>query len=255
MDKATRRRGRIREIVSERGYASIEELVQLFEVTPQTIRRDINFLAERGELKRYHGGAGLSSSVENAPYDRRRLAFDAEKRAIGYKAAAEIPDHSSLFINIGTTTESVARALLDHTGLRIITNNLNVAQILTGNPTFEVIIAGGVVRNRDGGIVGESATDLIQQFRVDVGVIGISGIADDGSLLDFDYREVRVAQSIVRNSEKVFLCADNSKFGRKAMVRLGHISQMHTLFTSSPVPEAFSEVFRHHNVRVVSADV
>lgn len=254
MDKATRRRGRIREIVGERGYASIEELVQLFEVTPQTIRRDINNLAERGELKRYHGGAGLSSSVENAPYDRRRLVFDAEKTAIGRRVAQDIPDHSSLFINIGTTTEAVARALLDHAGLRVITNNLNVAQILTANPSFEVIIAGGVVRNRDGGIVGESATDLVQQFRVDIGVIGISGIAEDGSLLDFDYREVRVAQSIVRNSERVFLCADNSKFGRKAMVRLGHIAQVHSLFTNAPVAETFAETFRHHNVRVVAAE-
>ena len=118
-----------------------------------------------------------------------------------------------------------------------------------------MIIAGGVVRNRDGGIVGESATDLIQQFRVDIGVIGISGIAEDGSLLDFDYREVRVAQSIVRNSEKVFLCADSSKFGRKAMVRLGHIAQMHTLLTNGPVPEAFADTFRHHNVRTVTAVV
>src|SRR3546814_10480371 len=78
MDKATRRRGRIREIVAERGYASIDELVQLFAVTPQTIRRDINSLAERGELKRYHGGAGLSSSVENAPYDRRSEEHTSE---------------------------------------------------------------------------------------------------------------------------------------------------------------------------------
>ena len=255
MDKATRRRGRIREIVTERGFASIDELVQMFAVTPQTIRRDINQLAERGELKRYHGGAGLSSSVENAPYDRRRLAFDAEKQAIGRKVASEIPDHSSLFINIGTTTEAVARALLEHSGLRVITNNLNVAQILIGNPSFEVIIAGGVVRNRDGGFVGESATDLIKQFRVDIGVIWISGIAEDGSLLDFDYREVRVAQAIVRNSEKVFLCADSSKFGRKAMVRLGHVGQMHTLFTNSPVPDVFVDVFRHHNVRLVTAEV
>src|SRR3546814_14866390 len=100
MDKATRRRGRNREIGAERGYASIDELVQLFAVTPQTIRRDINSLAELGELKRYHGGAGLSSSVENAPYDRRRLAFDADKAAIGRRVAAEIHDASSLFITI-----------------------------------------------------------------------------------------------------------------------------------------------------------
>src|SRR3546814_15555405 len=109
MDKATRRRGRIREIVAERGYASIDELVQLFAVTPQTIRRDINSLAERGELKRYHGGAGLSSSVENAPYDRRRLAFDAEKAAIGRRVAAEIPDDRSAERRVGKECVSTGR--------------------------------------------------------------------------------------------------------------------------------------------------
>src|SRR3546814_20978017 len=100
MDKATRRRGRIREIVAERGYASIDELVQLFAVTPQTIRRDINSLAERGELKRYHGGAGLSSSAENAPYDRRRLACDAEQAANGRRGRAQIADEPRPFHHI-----------------------------------------------------------------------------------------------------------------------------------------------------------
>ena len=87
----------------------------------------------------------------------------------------------SLIINIGTTTEAIARELLHHKGLRVITNNLNVAAILSDNPDCEVIVAGGIVRSRDRGIVGEATVDFIRQFKVDIGLIGISGIEADGS--------------------------------------------------------------------------
>ena len=153
-------------------------------------------------------------------------------------------------MNIGTTTEEVARALLEHVELRVVTNNLQVASLLSANPSFEVIVTGGLVRSRDRGIVGEAALDLIRQFRVDFGVIGISGIDFDGSLLDYDYREVRVAQAIISNSREVFLCADHSKFGRNAMVRLGHVDQVDALFTDEPPPPAMAELLRVADVEV-----
>jgi DeoR family glycerol-3-phosphate regulon repressor len=218
-------------LVRERGFVAIEALAEHFDVTPQTIRRDINQLCDHGFLRRYHGGAGLPSSVENLAYQTRQVLHQEEKTRIARILAAEIPDNASLFINIGTTTEEVAKALVDHKGLRVITNNLNVANILAGKPDFEVIVTGGVVRSRDRGIVGEASIDTIQQFKVDFGIIGISGIDEDGTLLDFDYREVRAAQAIIKNSRRVFLATDHTKFGRNAMVRLGHIDQLDAVFT------------------------
>ncbi len=225
------RMGKILHLVRAQGFVSIEALAERFKVTPQTVRRDINALCDQDLLRRYHGGAGLPSSVENAPYGARQVMNLTEKSAIAYELAKHIPNRASLFINIGTTTEAVAQALLQHEGLRIITNNLNVASILSGNPDFEVILAGGVVRSRDRGIVGEATIDLIRQFKVDYGIIGISCVEEDGTLLDYDYREVRVAQAIIGNSRKVILVADHSKFNRTAMVRLGHISQVDMLIT------------------------
>ena len=113
-----------------------------------------------------------------------------EKRRIAALVAEHVPDHASVFITIGTTTEEVARALADRAGMRIITNNLNVAWMLRGRENCEVIIAGGVVRQRDGGITSEATIDFIRQFKVDFSIVGISGIDEDGSLLDFDYHEV-----------------------------------------------------------------
>ncbi len=165
----------------------------------------------------------------------------------------QIPDGASLLINIGTTTEAVAHALLKHRGLRIITNNLNVAVILSQNSNFQVVIAGGVVRSRDQGVIGEATVDFIHQFKVDYGIIGISAIDSDGTLLDFDYREVKVAQAIIANSRHVFLAADNTKFSRSAMVRLGNIDQISALFTDQPPPPAIGELLAARGIAVFDA--
>jgi DeoR family glycerol-3-phosphate regulon repressor len=229
--------------VQREGFASVEALASHFSVTHQTIRRDINQLADLKLIRRYHGGAGIPSSVENVAYSARLVLFHEEKRRIAKLMATHIPDNASLFINIGTTTEEVAKALAHHRGLRVITNNLNVAAAMCGNQECEVIIAGGVVRPRDRGITGEATMDFIRQFKVDYGVIGISGIEPDGTLRDFDYREVRVAEAIIAQSRQVYLVADHSKFGRPALVRLGHLSQVSALFTDKPVPQAMEAVF------------
>ncbi|MDH3792585.1 MAG: DeoR family transcriptional regulator [Rhodospirillales bacterium] len=254
MSARDRRQNHILSLVRRHGFVSIEALAQQLEVTPQTIRRDINELCEDARLQRYHGGAGLPSSVENLSYSTRQVLCLEEKKRIAREVARHIPDHASLFINIGTTTEEVAKALMDHAGLRIITNNLNVAGIMSGKSEFEVIVAGGVVRPRDRGIVGEATIDLIRQFKVDIGIIGISGIDNEGELLDFDYREVRVAQTIIEHSRQIFLAADHSKFGRSAMVRLGNLSQIDVLFTDRPPPAAVRDMLGAAGVSVQVAE-
>ena len=249
-----RRHEEITRIVGEKGFVTIDELARRFGVTPQTVRRDINALSRDGRLARFHGGAGWVSSTENVDYAERRVLCLTEKRNIARLLARQIPDKASLFINIGTTTEAVAGALAGHRGLRIITNNLNVAAMLGRNEAFEIIVAGGLIRHRDGGIVGEATVDFIGQFKVDYGIIGISGIDADGTLLDFDYREVRAARAIIDNSRKVFLAADHTKFGRNAMVRLGGIDEIDALFTDRSPPAALREILAAAGVRVHVAD-
>ncbi|GLZ84709.1 glycerol-3-phosphate regulon repressor [Metapseudomonas resinovorans] len=240
----------ILDLTRERGYVSIDELAQAFAVTPQTIRRDINQLAEHGLLRRTHGGAASEgSSTQNTAYAMRAGQNRDEKQRIADAVAEYIPDHASLFINIGTTTEAIARALMGHKGLKVITNNLHVAAQLADKPDFEVLVAGGTVRS-DGGIVGQAAVDFIQQFKVDYALMGISGIDEDGSLLDFDYQEVRVSQAIIENARQVFLAADSSKFGRNAVVRLGAISLVDRLFTDHQPSPALTRLLAEHKVHL-----
>jgi DeoR family glycerol-3-phosphate regulon repressor len=242
------RQARIIEMVSKQGFLTIDALARDLGVTVQTIRRDVNMLATEGRLSRYRGGAGIASSIENMEYERRQVVNLAAKQRIAAHVATEIPNQASLFINIGTTTEQAARALLLHRELKIITNNINVAKIMSENPNFSVVMAGGKVRNRDGAVTGQLTVQMLDQYRCDIGIIGISGIDLDGDLFDFDLDEVLCAQAIIRNSRRVFLVADHSKFGRPAMVKVGHISEISALYTDAPPPDSIAAILKNTGV-------
>jgi DeoR family glycerol-3-phosphate regulon repressor len=241
-------------VVQAQGSVTVEQLAETLGVTLQTVRRDVQRLADEGMLARFHGGVRVpSSTTENIAHQQRESLNAEGKSRIARAVAAAVPNDCSLILNIGTTTEAIARALLHHTGLRVITNNLNVASILSTNPKSEVIVVGGVVRGRDQGIVGEAAVDFIRQFKVDLALIGISGIEADGTLRDYDYREVKVAQTIISHAREVWLAADISKFNRPAMVEVATLSQIDRLFTDAPPPEPFAALLTDAQVRLAVA--
>lgn len=232
------------------GRVDVESLAEKFDVTPQTIRKDLNDLCEMEALQRVHGGAVFPSSTSNFAYlSRREIATDAKSK-IAEMAASLIPNDSSLIMNIGTTTELVAKALINHRGLMVVTNNLNVAYILADAPDIEVVVTGGVVRKNDLGIVGAAAVDLINQFKVDIAIMGVSAIDADGCLLDFDYREVRVAKAILKQSRKRILVADNMKFERRAPVQIGHLSDIDIFVTDLTPPQDIIDVCERSGVQL-----
>ena len=245
------RHNTILEIARQNGRVSVDDLAKRFDVSPQTIRKDLNELCDRRLLARTHGGALLSSGIENVGYEARRIISSAEKASIANQVAQLIPDNASLSINIGTTTEAVAQALLQHRGLMAITNNINVASLMRGYSQIEVVVAGGVLRHADGGIVGEAAVDFMRQFKVDFAIIGASAIDPDGSLLDYDYREVRVTQTIMDNARHVILVADSTKFERTAPVRVGHVSQVNTFVTDVCPSDHIRQILRDEDVSLI----
>lgn len=248
------RQSDILQIARRDGRVEVESLASHFDVTPQTIRKDLNDLCEIDALQRVHGGAVHPSNTTNFAYrSRRELAADS-KQWIGECAARLIPDNSSVILNIGTTTEQVAQALRRHEGLMAITNNLNVAYILAEAPDIEVVVAGGMVRKSDSGIVGGVAIDLIRQFKVDFAVIGASAIDEDGCLLDFDYREVRVAQAILEQARTRILVADAMKFERRAPVQIGHLSDIDIFVTDAMPSKDICEICQTHKVQLEIAE-
>lgn len=249
MMKQTIRHNKIIELVNQLGYISTEQLVVELNVSSQTIRRDLNELAERNLIRRHHGGATSPSSTENSDYSERKQFFSTQKNRIAQRVAEMIPNGASLFIDIGTTPEAVAYALLDHKNLRVVTNNLNAAHILMQKEDCQVTIAGGELR-ADGGIIGEATVNFINQFRLDYCILGISAVESDGSMMDYDYHEVQVKRALMRNARNIVLATDHSKFTRNAIVRLADLKEIHYLFTDSDLPSELQHYLSHSDVAV-----
>ncbi|MCK0140529.1 DeoR/GlpR family DNA-binding transcription regulator [Aliiroseovarius sp. F47248L] len=248
------RHSEILTIARREGKVTVEGLAEQFGVTLQTIRRDLTDLADEGRLERVHGGAVLPSGTTNIGYEERRALNAEVKRNIAVACAAQIPDDASVFLNIGTSTEAVATELLGHKNLMVVTNNMNVANILVANPDCEIVVVGGTLRRSDGGLVGSLTTAAISRFKFDIAVIGCSAMDIDGDLLDFDLQEVGVSQSIIRQSRKAFLVADVSKLTRKAPAKIASLSELNAFFTDQPLPPDLAEKCRDWGVSVVVAD-
>jgi DeoR family glycerol-3-phosphate regulon repressor len=239
------------ELVRTDGFQAIEALATQFGVTPQTIRRDVNLLCDRGLLRRRHGGVELPPDGENLAYPARQVLNIDAKRRIAQLVAREVPEGASLFFGIGTTPEQCALALVDHAGLRIMTNNLNAALALSRNSSCEITVAGGRLRNLDRDVVAGDAHGFFSRFAVDIGIYGVGGVAEDGTLLDFSPDEVTMRSELAQHCRQRFLVLDHSKFGRGATVRGGHIAEASVVFTDRPVPAAIAQQLRDAGVRLV----
>ncbi len=249
----TFRKPEIINIARREGLVTVESLVSYFGVTPQTIRRDLTELADAGQLERVHGGAILPSTTSNIGYKERREINQSAKVDIARACAKEIPNDCSIFLNIGTTTEAVAEELLRHEGLLVVTNNINIALILSRNEAVEVVVTGGNLRRSDGGLIGDLAKQTIGQFRFDYAVIGCSALHEDGEILDFDFQEVGVSKEIIGRSDSVILAADASKFERKAPATIASLAAVDVFITDNEPPPRSLAVCEEAGTRIIVA--
>ena len=245
-----KRQTEILKIINLEKSVKVDELASSYQVTEQSIRRDLNEICSRGLAIRTHGGARIVNSISNIEYDKRRLVSSDAKDSIGKLAAELIPDNCSLMLNIGTTTEKVARALFSHENLVVISNNVNITNTLIGSNPKELILAGGAIRLSDGAIIGDSTVDFISNYKADFAIIGASALDEDGSILDFDPREVAVAKSILENSRKKILVCDSSKFKITAPHRISNVCDIDIFVTDEEPPTPFRNLANASNTEI-----
>lgn len=224
-------------LTSRGGTLSSSELTESFDVSVQTIRKDLNELSDLGVVRRVHGGITLPTQSRNLSFTNRQVINLEEKKHIARLAAAHIPNGASLFLGIGTTPSQIAEHLIYHTDLKVITNNLNAALALCANPNIETYVVGGRVRHTDEDIVGEEATSQFRNFQVNYGICGVAGISESGDLLNFSSEESYLFKAILENCEKSILVADHHKFLRSAPVKSGHLKDFDMLLTDAVSPE------------------
>jgi DeoR family glycerol-3-phosphate regulon repressor len=245
------RQAHIAEMVRQADFILVEDLARHFQVTTQTIRRDLNLLCARGLARRVHGGVQRINASGNVGYAWRQVLNNEAKQMIAREVARHVADGVSLAFSIGTTPEIVSSALLKHQHLKIFTNNLNIAFLACSNPTFEVTVAGGRLRNEDRDVMGNGMETLFSAYKVDIGIYGVAGVDEDGTLLDFYEEEVRARQIIRENSRSAFLVLDHTKFGRAAHVRGGRIDEATKVFCDRMPPPGILDLMNQSGTQLI----
>lgn len=214
----------------------VEDIVERFGVSSQTIRKDLNQLAERHLVRRQHGGVSPVSTAENLPFANRQFMNSDAKKAIAAGVAQRIPNGASVFLGIGTTVEFVAKALLQHQDLQVFTNNLTVATIFAQNPSANVRVTAGRMRHRHCDLVGTEALESMRKYVFDYGILGCGGLHESFGILDFDPDEASVSRTLIEQSRHVLLVADQHKWERKASARVAELEVVEALYTDAIAP-------------------
>lgn len=252
--KKVRRRDLIVQVVQERGGVSVGSLAEMLGVSTQTIRRDLDLLCDGETLRRAHGRIELAEDRLNTPFDQRAGTNLAGKRAIAEVAAAQIPDGATLFISIGSTALSVARALRYRKELTVITNNLSAAMALSEEVSNRIILPGGELRLPDRDFVGEEVVDFFGRFRAEFAIFGTAGVGEDGRLLEFHESEVRASERMRTNAHRSILVIDRSKFGRLAPAAGAMITDVDQVVCDRHPAAAFDHVIEALGGNIVFAE-
>lgn len=248
------RQREILRLVTDQGFVTIEALARIFTVSAQTVRRDIIRLDGLGLLQRFHGGAGQRESPIRLGYVEKQTVLPDAKARIGRAAAALLPSGSSVFLDVGTTVEAVARALVGRRRMHVVTPSLPAAAILAGSEIGDVVVTGGLVRGPDGSLVGEDAVAVIRRFSLDAAVIACSAFDErDGSISDFDVLKVSVKQAMMARSRQTILVADASKFARSAVIRITDFGGVSHLVTDALPPPRLQRLIEEAGCRIIVA--
>lgn len=250
--------GRQREIlalIEADGAQYIEHLAARYGVTTQTIRRDINALCDQGYARRFHGGVDAPVESRNISINARAALNSVAKRRIARRIAAAIEPGSTVFMGIGSTVQFVAEALRDREGLRVVTNNIDVALMLCNAPRVEVHMTGGLLRHNDRDVVGPDSLQFFEKFYASCAVIGAGALDPQKGVLDFSYSEALTTTTLIANSRLQFLAADVSKWTRDASVRVVPFNRITTLFTDQlPADGAAAAALAEADIDVVLCD-
>jgi DeoR family transcriptional regulator of aga operon len=245
------RQQQIAALVNEQGRATVEELSEQFGVSEATIRRDLEKLTGLGTVRRARGGAlALPTAEPEPPIMRRASEYAEAKQRIGRAAAELVRDGETIFLGSGTTTQEVARHLGGRRDLKVITNALNIANVLAAFPEVSTIIVGGLLRNSELSMIGYLAEQALRDLRADKVIMGIRAVSVEHGLTNELGPETSTDRAIVRAAPELIVVADHSKLGRVATVAVAPLSAVHTLVTSAEAPAAIVEELRRQGLRV-----
>ena len=242
----TRRHGDILKLLEAEGSSSVGAIARALGVSAETIRRDLRPLADAGSVVRMHGAVGLAGMFGEAPFARRMRENAAAKTAIARHLAATIRDGDTLMLDTGTTTSFLARALVGHRRLTVVTNSSDIARTLaTRNGNREL-------RPDSGAAFGASAIEFVARFQVRHAIISAGAIDAEG-VMDFDLHEAEFARTVLACGERRIVVSDASKFGGRGFVRVCGFGSLDLVGTDRAPPAPIATALTAAGGRVMLA--
>lgn len=250
------RQKEIMKVLQTKGSVEISQLCQIFGVVEMTIRRDLDELAQRGEIIRTHGGAILSEDkiLSETPFDVRNKKCQKEKEAIARAALGMIKDGQKIILDSGTTTFSLAKIIDNSKRLTVVTNAMNIAAELNMRSNISVIPVGGNMRKSTLACVGHFAEAMIRNLKVDITFLGVGRISETGKLSSGSIVEVGVKQAMIEAGKQTVVLADSSKIGHEDFALITNIKNVDLLLTDFKAPNKIISRYKKMGVKIKIAN-
>lgn len=247
----TDRRMQIIDMVTQNRAVKNAQLMEKFNISIETVRRDLEYLETQGYLRRVYGGAVANVSIGSEPeYSNRSQVHESEKNAIAAAAAKLICPEDTIYLGVGTTVQTMARHIPKTCSITALTNVLRTAADLSEIPNCTVILSGGTLRQKELTLSGFPAEQNFSYFNVDKAFIGIGGITADG-ITDFHTGEAQIHRSLIKNATKSIVLADSSKLGIRAMNNVCPLSDIDIVITDSGAPKQLIKDIENQGVKVI----
>ncbi len=245
------RRRAILEVLNRDGRVLVRDLAVKFDTSHVTIRNDLEVLHSRGMLHRTHGGAlplEAGALLDPSLREKEELHRD-EKQRIGETAARLVKEGQSVVLDSGTTTTAAGRALRNYRQLTVITNAVNIAAELAGTP-IEVILTGGVLREKSFSLVGPLAEETLRRLSADILLLGVDGFDVHFGLTTPNMLEARVNRVMMEVSRRTVVICDSSKFGRRSLSLIAPPSGIHEVITDGHIPKSDLRALKQAGIEV-----
>lgn len=255
ISKGEHRRGQIMTYLKQQGRISIQELVEQFGISEATARRDLDLLERKNGLIRTIGGAVFEGFpvMKETSFTERSQRLWSEKEAIAAKAMELINEGDIVALSGGTTNYLIARNLKARKGITVVTNAVNIAMELAESEHIQVVVTGGVMRNKSYELCGPLTEKLIEHLNIGKLFLGIDGLSEQG-ISTFSELEAQTAQTLIRKSRQTIVVFDHTKVGKPSLFHISSLRELDACITNQALPEEYEEQLRQHGVQVHLAD-
>lgn len=241
--------------VLDQGTSSLEDLCTHFQVSMNTVRRDLAELLERGRLKKVYGGVTAETRAPSViPMAERASRNGNAKQMIGKLAASLVQDNMSIFLDSGSTTMRILPYLADKQNVTVITHSLTALYEAAKYPSLHAIALGGMYNAATSSFVGSNTLDELSKMSINLVFLAATGVTLERGLTNTTYFEVEVKQTVARQNKNLVLMADHSKFGHNALLTFCNFEDLTAVVTDQPLPEIYNSVVSRCGIRVLRPD-